>query len=185
MTSVQGYQKGASRADLPIRLAMYAAEFALLSMVLLINADIFSRNILNSPIISTDELSGYLLVCVVLLGGAYSLRSGSFLRIEMVIGVLSAKAQQFFAILYNMVAILLCVILAWQFVRLVTLSYSRMVLAPTLLETPIWIPQVILPVGMVLLIYALMLDLWDSFHGRLHAMEEFSLGDDANGEASR
>lgn len=185
MSDAQVHQKGAGRADFPIRLAMYVAEFALLSMAILINVDIFSRNVLEKSIISTDELSGYLLVCVVFLGGAYTLRSGSFLRIEMLIGLLSPRARQLLAILYNIVAIALCSILAWQYFRLVMVSYSRKVLAPTLLETPIWIPQLALPIGMSLVIYALLLELWDSCHGRLHELEEFSAGNDANVEVSK
>lgn len=48
---------------------------------------------------------------------------------------------------FSILAILICAILAWKTYELVGSSLSRGKFAPTVLRTPLWIPQLLLPLG--------------------------------------
>jgi TRAP-type C4-dicarboxylate transport system permease small subunit len=61
--------------------------------------------------------------------------------------------------IYAVCAIVVSLIFLYEVGRLVLNSYSRQILAPTLTETPLWIPQLVLPIGMALMILALFLGL--------------------------
>jgi TRAP-type C4-dicarboxylate transport system permease small subunit len=159
-------------ADLPVRLGARAAEIALGLMAVLIFADVVTRNLTSVNLYMTGELSGYLLVLVAFLGIPNGLRHGKLLRIELLIARLNTGARRALAVAYNLVALVLASILFWQFLQMVMTSHRRMILAPTLMQTPIWIPQSVLVLGAALLIWALVLETVDALRGRLHPLSE-------------
>jgi TRAP-type C4-dicarboxylate transport system permease small subunit len=141
--------------DRALLLGLYLAEAALGLMVILIVNDLFVRNFIGIGLKFTTEYCGYLFVMFVFLGAPYSLRQGDFLRIELV----GQRILQGLAGIYAVCAIVVSLIFLYEVGRLVLNSYSRQILAPTLTETPLWIPQLVLPIGMALMILALFLGL--------------------------
>jgi TRAP-type C4-dicarboxylate transport system permease small subunit len=56
---------------------------------------------------------------------------------------------------FVLIALVICVILAWKTKDLSLSSFSRGKFAPTVLRTPLWIPQIMLPLGFSLLAFFL------------------------------
>ena len=143
-----------------LSLGLYLAEAALGSMVVMITVDVFLRNTLGAGFLFVTEYCGYLLVLVVLLGAPYSLRHGHFLRIELVVNAIRPDLRRMLGAVYATCSIIVSFFFLYEMARLVVTSYSRNVLAPTLTYTPLWIPQLILPIGFALMIVALLIHLF-------------------------
>jgi len=146
------HERGIARGgDRVLMFGFYLAEAALGLIVALIVIDVCVRNFLGIGLTFTTEYCGYLLAWIVFLGAPYSLRHGEFLRIEM-IGPRMLRALEG---LYALCAILISSIFLYALVQLVFNSHARKILAPTLTDTPLWMPQVVLPVGMALMVLSI------------------------------
>ncbi len=66
----------------------------ILGLMVLINADIFGRGALNSPIAGTPELVSFSIVGIVFLQLAHTLRSGSMTRSDVLLNVLQRRAPR-------------------------------------------------------------------------------------------
>lgn len=146
-------------ADFLIRLGLYASVLVVIAMMSLITLDVGLRNILNISLQSADELSGYLLVALSFFGVGYSLRTGALLRVEFILFSLPPRLKAALGVLYDVLSLGVMLILTYYLYRVTLSSYNRGMVAPTLLETPIWIPQVAMPVGSLILVVALILEI--------------------------
>ena len=59
-------------------------------------------------------------------------------------------------ILFEFIALAACLLLTWQFIRFELSSWRFDSNAPTYLNTPLWLPQLAMPLGMAALCFALM-----------------------------
>jgi len=149
-----------------IAFGLRIAELATLGIMALIVADVVMRNLFNRSLLVVDELTGYLLVIMTFFGAAYSLRSGAMLRIEFILVSLPARIRALFDVLFDVLALGVTVVVFWQVARFTWSTLDRGMVAPTLLETPLWLPQVMMPLGCLVLITGILLDLAGSV-GRL------------------
>lgn len=136
-------------------LGMYGAEACLAAMMILIAVEVVCRSFLNFSIIIVDETCGYLVAAMLFLGAAYSLRQQALLRVEFIITALPARLRPAVDLVYDVLSLGFALILLHQMGRLAYSSWDRGMVAPTLMETPIWLPQLVLPAGAVLLVLAL------------------------------
>ena len=163
------------RLDALIRASAYLAKGALLGIVLLITTDVVLRNTINASILISDEVSGYLMVSMVFFGAAHSLRGGSFLRIEFVLFSLPERARAALNVAFDVIALIVSFTLLFELVLFVLSTWERQMYAATLLQTPLWIPQLSMPIGCVFLICALLLNLGDNvaeLRGRKQTMSQ-------------
>jgi TRAP-type C4-dicarboxylate transport system permease small subunit len=56
---------------------------------------------------------------------------------------------------FDLLALAACAALTWQLTRLVMNSWRAEDVAPTPLLTPLWLPQITMPIGTALLCYSL------------------------------
>lgn len=129
-----------------------ACEAALVIMMLLITAEVAVRSLFNYSLQFTDELSGYLLVVVTFLGISISLKEGAVFRVDFLYRRLAARVRTALDFVFQVLALVFAVLLDYQVIRLVVSSYERDVTAPTLLATPLYVPQIIMPVGVSLMV---------------------------------
>lgn len=146
-------------ADFLIKLGLYVSALVIVAMMSLIAADVASRNILNLSLLVVDEVSGYLLVALSFFGVGYSLRTGALLRVEFILFSLPPRLKAALGVLYDVLSLGVMLILTYYLYRVTVSSFDRGMVAPTLLETPVWIPQVAMPVGSLILVVALVLEI--------------------------
>jgi len=121
---------------------------ALIALVLLVCAEIVTRFFFNHSLMVVEELAGYLVVGLTLLGASLSLRSNSLFQVGFVLQALPVATQRLLNLLFMLLSLGVCGVLIWQTFKLVMSSYARGNVAPTTLMTPLWIPQLLVPLGL-------------------------------------
>lgn len=130
--------------------AYLSAAFMLL-IVALILVEILSRVLFGVSTLIAAEYSGYMLVGLVLLGFAYTIGNDGFIRISMVRTRLPERARR---ILDIIACIFSAAVTAFVFRYSVLMVYDSKELgmqADTIAETPFWIPQLLVPIGLAML----------------------------------
>jgi TRAP-type C4-dicarboxylate transport system permease small subunit len=141
------------------KLAFGATLWAPAAMVALITYDVVGRALFNSPSLITDEITGYLLVFVAFMGAAEALRAGRHIGVDVVVGSLSQRARLRLTLVALLFSLAFLTFFWWHAVVMVYKSYVRNVTVPSSLLTPIWIPQVFIPIGMTLLLLQVVVEI--------------------------
>lgn len=134
-------------------------EISVVIMALLVAAEVFCRSILGFSLHVTEEIGGYLLVVVVFLGMPLTLAEGTLFRVEFVMGRLSARAAAGLMVIFNIMSLLVAALLDWQLAGLVRESWERGIVAPTVLATPQYLPQLVMVVGMTSVMIVLLVQI--------------------------
>lgn len=121
-------------------------------MVVLINVEVAARYLFSTSTLIADEYSGYLFVWLTLLGFSYALQSGQFLRVEGLIKRLSAPWRRVADLLTGVVGLivsLVCIYATWSLFA-GSWQFGSRSIQPS--ATPLWMPQLLLPVAFALLV---------------------------------
>ncbi|UOD49798.1 TRAP transporter small permease [Orrella daihaiensis] len=136
----------------------YLAGVFLVTIAVLVVAQIVAR-LMNTQIPSADEFAGYSLAASSFLGLAYSFRSGSHIRVTLLTGRLSSKAQRVTLLLVLAYAVIMIAIWAYNSIGLVWESYTFKEMSTGIVKYPIWIPQLSMGIGVTLFCLAILEDL--------------------------
>ena len=129
---------------------------ALVSVMLafIVGYSVLMRYLFNHPQTWTDELSGYLLVLIVMMGLAEALRRGDHIGVDLLTGRLSEKGRRLIEIWGMLAVIAFSTILLTSSWQMVAFSYSVGLISDGYVEAPMWIPQSTQLIGFSLLILA-------------------------------
>lgn len=131
-------------------------------MMLIIVYDVLMRRVFNKPTIWADETSCYLLVGVTFLGAAYTLKMGGHIHIEALVGRLKPNVKQRWMFVIDVLTFAFLVAFTWQTYKLAIDAYVNATIATTLLRTPVYIPQLLIPIGLTWLCLQLLAEIWQS-----------------------
>lgn len=145
--------------------AAVLAAAALLAMIALITLQVLLRRFFNSPIDYTDEVSGYLLVAVTLLGLSYAMEKGDHIRVDMGLERLPARALRWLRVVWCVVGIGFSGLLAWETAKY-TLDSAQMHSVSIDSQTLVWPIELLLPVGFAMLALELVAQLVAALAGR-------------------
>jgi len=120
-------------------------------IVLLIVVEIFLRSLFNASTLITAEYSGYFLVSVVALGLGYTMQHRAHIRITLIWDRLSSAMKRRIDILMGTISSAICLFAIYYSILMVYETYSLGMRADSIVETPLWIPQLSVPVGIFLL----------------------------------
>lgn len=144
-------QKGPASAgplfDFLAKVVTGLMALALVALVGLVSGEVLLRAISNKSFGFVEELTGYLVVALTLFGASLALRSNSLFRVDFIFAAFPEKLQRIFKYLFIASAFVICSVLAWKSYQLVGSSFTRGKFAPTVLRTPLWIPQLVMPLG--------------------------------------
>lgn len=132
----------------------FIASALLIGLVLLILVEIVLRYFFNTSTMRADEYSGYLYLAIVCFGLGYTFLRDGHIRITFLTAKISSKASSWVDIFAGIVTL---IVLIFAFVRTVLLvidSYETGVLSEGVSATPLFIPQLALPLGFLLFILA-------------------------------
>lgn len=133
----------------------WISEAALIAMLVVIGADIFTRYLLNFSFEVADELGGYMLVVMTFVSLSVCQVTNSFHQVELVQARLGVRGRAVSAAIFDVLAFAFAAIMVWQFYRLHMTSYRFGEHAPTYLETPLWIPRLAMLVGALALCFSI------------------------------
>jgi TRAP-type C4-dicarboxylate transport system permease small subunit len=127
----------------------------LITMIVLIGAEAIARNVFATSLQITDEIGGYLLVALTFLSMSVAESHGAFHRVELFQSRLKKPAQMMTQIAFDIISLGASALVTWQLARVALNSWWAEDVAPTPLQTSLWIPQSAMSIGMALLCFAL------------------------------
>jgi len=127
-------------------------------MTLLITVDVVGRNLGTSTKISF-EVSGYMLIAVSFLGLAITQKKRKHIQINILISRLSQRRQKQLQVVALSVALVFSSWFTWLTFDHAILAYSVDNVSMTPLHAPLWIPYIMVPIGLGMLAIQLVVDL--------------------------
>ncbi|MGB3864983.1 MAG: TRAP transporter small permease [Xanthobacteraceae bacterium] len=143
---------GASAID---NISEIVCNICLIAMIVLISMEAIARNVFHTSLQITDEVGGYLLVAMTFLSMSVAEAHGAFHRVELVQMRLNRKAQLVTQAIFDLMSLAASAAVTWQLIRLTMNSWRAEDVAATPLQTPLWLPQSTMAIGMALLCLAL------------------------------
>jgi TRAP-type C4-dicarboxylate transport system permease small subunit len=140
----------------------YLCIALLFIMMLEGTVDVLGRYLFNSPLYGTYEIFGVLLPSIVLLGLAYTQSARAHVRITLVLSRLPAMVQRVFGIFTTIIMMVITFLMGWQGLLLSIRFYENSKELDTI-RVPIWIPQLVLPLGALVLFFVLLVQLIEYF----------------------
>lgn len=147
--------------------ALGLAAAALLASLAVIGYSVVLRYVFNAPVAWTDELVGYLLVASVMLAAADALFGGEHIAVDIVTERLQPAGKRI-ALLFGLVAVAAtAVLLLVEGAGMVQFSRQVGLRSNGYLAVPLWIPQLLVPIGALLLLLAALVSFILAWRGRL------------------
>ena len=143
----QGPLSGGPLFDAAAGMTRAVAHAVLAGLVALVCVEAGLRGLANYSLGFAEELTGYAVVLLTFLGAALALRQGALFQVHFLFERLPLGARIWVARGFVLIALVICVILAWKTKDVMLSSFTRGKFAPTVLRTPLWIPQLVLPMG--------------------------------------
>jgi len=129
------------------KLAAAVGAGVVVLMMLVVSYSVVNRYILNTPITWTDELSGYLVVALVMLGAADALRRGDHISVDLITARLAKRGKQLVEIWSCIVVLVFSFVLLISSKKTIEYSVNFEIVSEGYLEIPMWIPQSFLILG--------------------------------------
>jgi TRAP-type C4-dicarboxylate transport system permease small subunit len=130
-------------------LAASAACTIMVVMTALIVAEVTMRTIFSRSTYIVEEYTSYGVGAMVFLGLAYCLEQGQLIRVNLVVGALDARARHIVEFLICMVTLAVMAFLIYFFWLGAARHAALGTISMTTARTPLWIPEAILVVGMI------------------------------------
>lgn len=103
----------------------------------------------------SDEYSAYLLVAFTFFSLSVSLAADGFHRVELLLARLGPRGRLLTFITFNLLSLLFAGLLDIYLIRVVLQSYDQEAMAMSVMMTPLWIPQLSMPIGLSALCFSL------------------------------
>jgi TRAP-type C4-dicarboxylate transport system permease small subunit len=127
------------------------AAGATLLLTVMVTSGVAARRVFNAPFLFVEEVSGYVVLAIVFLGLAYTLRTGGHIRVDVVQDRLRGRARTALHVASLLIALVWSGFVVAGTWRLVSEYYTQNVLSFAYLQTPLWIPGSLMVVGGILL----------------------------------
>jgi len=126
---------------------MWLCEIAILVMGTVVILEIVTRNLFGFSFEMSEELGGYIIVGITFASLPVCQVYRSYHHVQFLQSCLSPRLQALSHLLFDLLSLAFCGVLLWQLTRFVATTYRSGDVAPTLLATPLWIPQALMPLG--------------------------------------
>jgi TRAP-type C4-dicarboxylate transport system permease small subunit len=128
---------------------MWICEIAIVAMGAIVILEIVTRNLFGFSFEMSEEIGGYIIVGITFLSLPVCQVYRSYHHVQFVQARLSPRLRALSHLVFDLLSLLFCAVLLWQLIRFVATTYRSEDIAPTLLATPLWIPQAMMPLGML------------------------------------
>ncbi|MBI2741708.1 MAG: TRAP transporter small permease [Rhodospirillales bacterium] len=109
----------------------------------------------DASLLVTDEIAGYLNAAAIFLGLAWTLREGGFIRVELLYDRAVGNLKQALRWLIVLTAAIFSALTLWVCIRQVIYAFDRDTRAVSIIDTPEWIPQSVMVLGLAVLLLQL------------------------------
>ena len=139
----------------------YVCVGLLLFMMGLGTTDVIGRYLFNNPILGTLEIFEILLPAIVLLGLGYTQEKRGHVTMELLVTQFSPRTKTILEIATNGCALIISVLILWRG-WILTILYWRMGRTIPTLDVPMFLPQLFVPLGALVLSLVLMVQMLEN-----------------------
>jgi C4-dicarboxylate transporter DctQ subunit len=129
------------------------AGVLLIIIMVIMSAGVTSRYLLNLPLGWVTEVVEYSLLYIGFLAAPLVLKREGHVKMELVLGRLSPKAQLILEIITSAICVIICFVLFWFGLRVTWELYETHYTTPTVLELPKFIFVAVIFVGSIALCF--------------------------------
>lgn len=147
------------------------AGIIVLSFTLLIAYEVVARKVFGAPLGFVFELSTYAVIAIVLLPLAFIQANKRHVSIDLVVSRLSPRKQTILDVFASVLCFVFCALLAWKSWEVAWNSYQMGLVSATVLRVPLFIPQVIVPIGSILVCLQFLLGIPRGIHSLIGLRE--------------
>ncbi len=126
---------------------MVICEIAIGVMGSIVILELITRNLFDFSYEMSEELGGYIIVGITFLSLPVCQVYRSYHHVQFIQSRLSPRLRAMSHLSFDVLSLMFCALLLWQLTRFVLQSWHSGDVAPTLLATPLWIPQMVMPIG--------------------------------------
>jgi TRAP-type C4-dicarboxylate transport system permease small subunit len=153
-------------------LGVVLAAVSTIASMFLIAYSVIMRYFLNQPVSWVDEFVGYLLVASVMLAAADALRQGEHISVDILTERLSLSGRRITELAGFVTVALAAALLTFEGYDMVEFSHMVGLLSNGKLAVPMWIPQIVVPIGAGLLGIAAIVGFIQLARGKAPAVHE-------------
>jgi TRAP-type transport system small permease protein len=136
-------------AESPVERACHLlCGLGLFAMVVVVGVEVVTRNFLGFSYQVSDELGGYIIVGISFLSLCVCQANDSYHHVAFVQQRLSQRGRLLSRIVFDLMCLATSLLITWQLARLDLNSWRSGDMAPTELMTPLWLPQLLMPLGL-------------------------------------
>jgi TRAP-type C4-dicarboxylate transport system permease small subunit len=160
-----------SRVVEPVaRVAAIVCGYAVLLLSLAVSVEIVGRKLFSHSFPGTDDIGGYVLAIVAIVGASYTMAKRGHTRVDIFLVRMPAAWQRLLNLLAMVTMAVFATFAAWRGSTVLLESIEFQSVASNPLQTPLWQPQSLWLIGLVL--FALI-----ALAYALHALTLFVKGD--------
>ena len=148
----------------------WLAALSMIGVLLMVLLSIVSRQV-GFHVAGTDAYAGYAMAAAGFLALAHTLKRNEHIRVTLVLGRLKGRARHGLEMWALSAGVLLAGLFAFYSVRLAWQSHTMNDISTGNDATPLWIPQITMALGTVVLLVALMDEWVLELRGRRQAMD--------------
>lgn len=148
-------------ADSLIKVGAYIAGIFIVLATLMTFYEVISRWLFNKPTIFATELSTYAIIGSCFLGSAYAIRTYAHITVDLLINNVNDKMKKLLAYLSNSMGLVFSIIFTFYGFHHVLNTKELGVTSASLLRVPMYIPELLLPLGGLLMCLAFALQIID------------------------
>lgn len=134
----------------------YLSALLLVSLTLLILIEIFIRYFFDLSTMIADEYSGYLYLALIFMGLSFAFNEDAHIRINILTSKLSKKSNRFVDVIAGIITIFVLVFALYRTILFTYDSYSMEMLSEAVSATPLYLTQLVMPLGITLFLLSLL-----------------------------
>ncbi|MBZ1351492.1 TRAP transporter small permease [Alcaligenaceae bacterium LF4-65] len=142
--------------------AGYIAGAAVVLILVLVCIEVIARQFGASTQVA-DEFAGYLNAIVIFLGVGYALKEGAFIRVEIVYDKLKGATRNLAQWIIVVTSLIFAVVLTYFLAMHTLYAFEQDIRAVSVVETPEWLPMLVVTIGCLILVVQLVMFLVTRF----------------------
>ncbi|MBI2316020.1 MAG: TRAP transporter small permease [Betaproteobacteria bacterium] len=132
-------------------IGLVCASIALIASLVMVVIGVVGRYVLGIAVLFVDEYVGYALVVMAFMALASTLSAEKHIKIDSVVHLLPAKAQKWLEAATAILGLGIALFVTVQTIERAIMTYRGGDVSVSPLETPLFLPQMFIPIGFVLL----------------------------------
>ena len=133
------------------RLGSLISQCCLVLLLVLVFHEVVARYLFNSPTLYSVELSEYLLIMLAFIAAGWVMQEDRHVRMQSFVHLLPERVRHLIACLTSFIVLLFCSVLVWYGFKAAYIAWHGQYHSSSLLNMPMWIPYLVIPLGSLLL----------------------------------